>query len=881
VNYKLRRYFIYLLAALLTGLSCITSNPVIADTPISSVVQPTVEHQRNIQALEQQGKEFYDNGQFREAIAILRFLTQTYQTQGDQLRQAAVLGNLALAYQQLSLWSEAEQAIASSLTLLTPQNYATSQPELQRLQILAQVLNNQGSLQLERGQAEQALATWQQATALYEQVENLDGTVRSQINQARAFQSLGLYRRAIAILTDLNDHLQHQPDSLIKATSLQSLGDALQIAGSLVQSQQVLDQSLAIAQRLQNSDAIAAAQFSLGNTVRIQGELEAALSFFQHAAASHTPIGVQAQLNYFSTLLDLQQWTDGAELLPTLRSQIRSLPLGRTAIYAQINFAQNLMRLGNAAQHLGDRTGLSQSPSSVIQEAAQWLSTARQQAESLGDSRATSYAMGLLGRLYEQTHQWAIAQDLTTQALQQALSINQPDAAYRWQWQMGRLHNAQGNTVEAINFYNAAVTTLQALRKDVVSSNLSYQLGFRENSEEPVYRELISLLLADQNPSQDNLKRARQVITSLQVAELENFLQEPCAEVTPEATDNIVDSLAQTAAVIYPIPLPDRLEVIVKLPQDDLLYHYRTLISSSALQETIEQLKLDLENVYTFDAVQTGSQKLYDWIVRPLRERLEKKGVDTLVFALDSFLRSVPMAALYDGEHYLIETFAIAVTPGLDLLDPKPLQREQLNVLAVGLTEPPTDFSINFARLTNVNVELDAIAATGLAVTTIRDQTFTQETFNQEINQAAFSVVHLATHGQFSSDPHNTFLLTSNGAIAVNELDNLFRSRSQIRPDAIELLILNACETAAGDRLAALGIAGAAVRAGARSTIASLWTLDDTSSVEFTRYLYQYLGKSEITKAKAVRLAQLALLTNPQYEHPRYWATYVLVGNWI
>lgn len=883
MNYSRRRYFIYLLAALLTGLLCIMSNPVIADTPIRSVVQPAVDYQRNVQELEQQGKEFYDNGQFREAIAVLSLLDQTYQTQGNQLRQAAVLGNLALAYQQLSRWTEAEQAIASSLNLLMPPNYETTQSELQRLQILAQVLNNQGSLLLGRGQAEQALATWQQATAIYEQVENLEGTVRSLINQARAFQSLGLYRRAIAILTDLNDRLQPQPDSLLKATSLQSLGDALQIAGSLVQSQQILEQSLAIAQHFQNSDAIATAQFSLGNTARIQGELEAALTFFQQAATRNTPIGIQGQLNYFSTLLDLQRWTDSVALLPSLRSQIRSLPIGRTAIYAQINFAQNLTRLGNEAQRLGNRTGLTQPPStSAIQEAAQWLSTARQQSESLGDIRALSYAIGLLGRLYEQTHQWMIAQDLTTQALQQALSINQSDAAYRWQWQMGRLLNAQGgNTVEAINFYNAAVTTLQALRKDVVSSNLNYQLGFRENSEEPVYRELISLLLADQDPSQDNLKQARQVITSLQVAELENFLQEPCAEATPEATDNIVDSLAQTAAVIYPIPLSDRLEVIVKLPQDDLLSHHRTLISSSDLQETIAQLKLDLEKVYTFDAVQTGSQKLYNWIVQPLRERLEKKGVDTLVFALDSSLRSVPMSALYDGEQYLIETFAIAVTPGLDLLDPKPLQREQLNVLAVGLTEPPVDFNINFARLTNVNVELDAIAASGLAVTTIRDQTFTQETFNKEMNRAAFSVVHLATHGQFSSDPQSTFLLTSNGAIAVNDLDNLFRSRSQIRPDAIELLILNACETAAGDSLAALGIAGAAVRAGARSTIASLWTLDDTSSVEFTRYLYQHLGEAEITKAKAVRLAQLALITNPQYEHPRYWATYVLVGNWI
>jgi len=246
------------------------------------------------------------------------------------------------------------------------------------------------------------------------------------------------------------------------------------------------------------------------------------------------------------------------------------------------------------------------------------------------------------------------------------------------------------------------------------------------------------------------------------------------------------------------------------------------------------------------------------------------------------------MAALYDGKQYLMENYAIALAPDLSLPNPQTLQAEQLKVLAVGLTKPPQgkdfqgeDFSVNFAQLKNVGQELDEIAETGILTTTLRDQAFTRDRFNTVINRANYPIVHLATHGQFSSDPEAAFLLTSDGDIAINDLDSLFRVRSQIRADTIELLVLSACETAIGDELAALGIAGAAYRAGARSAIASLWTLDDAFSVEFTRQLYHNLMQPNTTKAEALQQAQQFLLKDPQYEHPRYWATYILIGNWL
>ncbi|MEL6902671.1 MAG: CHAT domain-containing protein, partial [Cyanobacteria bacterium J06606_4] len=121
--------------------------------------------------------------------------------------------------------------------------------------------------------------------------------------------------------------------------------------------------------------------------------------------------------------------------------------------------------------------------------------------------------------------------------------------------------------------------------------------------------------------------------------------------------------------------------------------------------------------------------------------------------------------------------------------------------------------------------------------------------------------------------------------IKVNELNSLLRQSEQRRRQAIELLILSACETAAGDKRAALGLAGVAVQAGARSTLASLWSLDDETSALFSNYFYQALKDPNISKAQALRTAQLQLLGNQDtqstYQHPRYWAPYVLLGNWL
>ncbi|HEY9797938.1 MAG TPA: CHAT domain-containing protein [Leptolyngbyaceae cyanobacterium] len=856
----------------------------------------------------QQGRELYDQGQFSEAAVVLQQAATAFKQEGDELRQAMTLSNLSLAYQQLGLWLEAEQAITDSLNLLQAgENVRNSSKEetSERSQILAQVLDIQGRLQLSLGKDEQALNTWQQAAATYAQVGNEMGVTGSRINQAQALQSLGLYRRALTTLTELNQTLQTQPDSLLKAVALRSLGDALQLVGNLKKSEEVLQQSLEIAQRLRSPSDISAALFSLGNTTRAQQTTQAALEFYQQAAEATTSptTKVQAQLNQLSLLLETKQLSEAQNLWLQIQPQLVKLPLNRAAVYARINLAQSLMKLST----------------SESKEAAQLLATAVQQAKRLGDQRATAYALGNLGRLYEQTGQLSSAKELTEQALLLAQALNASDIAYSWQWQLGRLLKAQGDREGAIAAYTSAVNTLKSLRSDLVSINPDVQFSFRE-SVEPVYRELVSLLLQSQGTqfNQKNLEQARDVIESLQLAELVNFFREDCLNGTPIQ----IDQVDPQAVVIYPIVLEDRLEVVLSLPKAPLR-HYSTLLPKAEVESVFTQLRqavapLSVDpnrgaepeptsngNSPSINDPNRGSlrvegrnnltsqpeylplaQKVYQWLIQPAEQDIAASEAKTLVFVLDGPLLNLPMAVLHDGKQFLVENYAIALTPGLQLLDPKPLLRGKLTALKAGLTEArqlktsSSTAPLEFSALPFVGKELEQIQME-VPGELLLNQEFTSAAIQNEIDSVPFPVVHLATHGQFSSNADDTFILTWDDRLNVNQLNNLLRSREESGRGAIELLVLSACQTAAGDERAALGLAGVAVKAGARSTLATLWFVSDAATAQLMTRFYRELADTTITKAEALRRAQVALLQSNQYQHPIYWAPYVLVGNWL
>ncbi len=853
--------------------SKIPSSLVLATTPAVNPMQPYT--------LVQQSQALYQAGKFVEAVELLKKAAVEFKGANDKLNEAMALSNLSLAYQQLGQWQEATEAIIQSINLL--QIIKNPGSDQEKAQIFAQALDVRGGLELARGQTEAALGSWQEGAKIYQQLNDTSALIRNRINQAQAMQVLGNYLQAHKTLISVQEILQKQSNSALKAAGLNSLGNVLRTLGYLNKSQEILAESYAVGQKVGDAIAQSNALLNLGNTVRAQSYAEVslgnlksvdnytqkAIQYYQQAAQIApvtSTVQIQSQLNLLRLLVEQKEFSTAKTLSPQIQSQIDNLPPSRTTVNHRINFAQSLSKIiQNDVQ-----------PKDV----AKMLAQAVQMANNLKDQRTESYALGTLGELYEQTGQFSHAKNLTQQALVKAESIDAQDIAYQWHWQMGRILQKQSDIPAATTAYSRAYNSLKSLRNDLVAINPDVQFSFRE-SIEPVYRQYVDLLLQyekNTDKKSDNLVQARQVIESLQLAELDNFFRSPCL-LPRVGIDELVKNEKSTA-VIYPIILDDRLEIITRLPGQDIISHYTTKISKDVLEKTVEQLQKDLPVASRELDVKQNSQQLYDWLIRPSESDLASKGIKSLVFVLDGYLRNIPMAILYDKQQqkYLIEKYAISLTPGLQLVDPKPLQNVRLNALVAGVEQERLIEGKTFSELSNVTEELKQIQSEVQTSKELFNQEFTKTNLQKEIQSNPFSVVHLATHGQFSSDVEQTYILTWDELLKVKELDSLLRARGDNRPESIELLVLSACKTAQGDKRAALGLAGVAVRAGARSTIATLWTVDDESTSKFMGELYRQLDAG-VSKAEALQRAQLAILAKEK--RPYFWAPYVLVGNWL
>ncbi|BAZ10264.1 hypothetical protein NIES4071_20790 [Calothrix sp. NIES-4071] len=829
--------------AIFTTILCVQLFPAFANT------QPSTQHT---------GELLYDSGRYAEAAQILQQAVNSYKKQGKTLEQAVALSNLSLTYQQLGNWKEAQNIITQSLNLQGYQQ--ASRNTIQNLPVLAQTLDIQGRLQLTTGRPEQALSTWKEMEEIYTKIGDKNSIALARLNQAQALRSQGFNRRAVEMLEQINQTLESQPDSLDKVIALLSLGNTLQSIGKLKESDRILQKSLETSQRLKSPVYIAATLLSLGNNARAQQKMPEAISFYQktHIISSSPLTKVQSQINQFSLLVQTQKSNEAQSLIPAIQTQLKLLPSSRASIYAKINFANSL-------------------PPSL---SSSLLATAIQQSRSIGDTRTEAYALGKLGSLYEKAQQFKQARELTEKALILAKETNTAEIAYLWQWQLGRILKSQGDIKAATTAYDAAVESLEQLRTDLVAVNQDVQFNFRDNIE-PVYRESVALLLSAEETSEKALEKARARIEALQLAELDNFFREACLQGQRVLLDKVVDEENPTTAVIYPIILPEQLQIIVKIPQQPLR-HYTIKKSQPEVENILQQIREYILEPDRTEDVQTLSQEVYSWLIKPIESDLAKSKINTLVFVLDGALRNLPMAALYDGQKYLIEKYAIALSLGLQLFQPKPVTQTKLNVLAAGLVQPPLNYKKQFPPLPEIKSEFNSISQAGVSNTQLLDQNFNSKNLETKVNTSGYNVLHLATHGQFSSRAENTFILAADGPINVTQFDSLLRRRDETRPEALEMLVLSACQTATGDNRATLGLAGASLKAGARSTVASLWHVNDKSTAILIGEFYRQLAKTKVTKAEALRKAQITLLNKyPNYTRPSFWAPYILIGNWL
>ncbi|MDY6937964.1 MAG: CHAT domain-containing protein [Cyanobacteriota bacterium] len=369
----------------------------------------------------------------------------------------------------------------------------------------------------------------------------------------------------------------------------------------------------------------------------------------------------------------------------------------------------------------------------------------------------------------------------------------------------------------------------------------------------------------------------------------------------------------QTSVLIYILAREEQLDLIAIPPSGEAIYHSVPEAKSSMLVPVLRRFRISLTNPREreSDEYLTYAQQLYDWMIAPLEADLDKLGADTLVLSMDEGLRAMPIAALHDGDEFLIEKYSIGLIPSLNLTDTSYQDLKDADVLAMGASE-----FANGKPLPAVPVELSAIVRNSALMPgqsidgmwegkSFLNENFTLDNLTAQRDAHPFSIVHLATHATFKSGtPRNSYIQLWDDQLQLDQLRQLGWN-----DPPVELLVLSACQTAVGDLDAELGFAGLAVQAGVKSVLASLWQVSDEGTLGLMREFYHQLQRDEVTvKSEALRQAQIAMLrgdihleddrlvwaqgslplppeltqsdTDAQdLAHPYYWSGFTMIGS--
>ncbi|MEO0986137.1 MAG: CHAT domain-containing protein [Cyanobacteria bacterium J06639_14] len=651
--------------------------------------------------------------------------------------------------------------------------------------------------------------------------------------------------------------------------------------------------------------------------------------------AGYPAIAIKALLG----LMALYAHTSEYDQVVALRDQavpwLAQLPPNQEKVYLTL-------QLTKQRQALADTSGMALTDASyeasrslcrdIIRDGQTWtlLEQAHVIADGLGNNRLKAFTQGEIGHFYECHGEYESAAAWTQQARLAASGdrVLALDTLYLWQWQMGRIYKALGQFDAAIESYTQAANNLNRVRDEILASNQNLQFDFRD-AVAPVYRELAEIQLsrvptlppdplasgqaagfkaaanvADSTPgttSEDTVRDALSNIDNLQLAALQNYFGSDCiVPITERRLDETLvqghsdNELLNTTALISTIIFADKTAVILTRPNRERQLHWINQ-PENEFRQTIIDFRNSLEDTANeLEGYDTQlAENLYQAFITPFEQALQEDRITTLVFVSDGILRNIPMAALYDGKQYLMQRYAIAIAPSLQQTAVTSAAALDRQALVLGLSQDSIVNGEWLGSLPAVRREVQDVVTLLPGSDLLLNEELTQPNLQKALTTNTYPVLHIATHGQFGTDPNETFLVMGdkepeiavgsaqpdNRLLRLGELDTLIREGAP-QEGLLELIVLSACQTASGDERSTLGLAGVTIRAGAQSALASLWAVSDEATADLITAFYQG-WQSGLSKAEALSAAQQAVLSNPQYlKHPAYWSAFVLVGDW-
>jgi CHAT domain-containing protein len=672
----------------------------------------------------------------------------------------------------------------------------------------------------------------------------------------------------------------------------------------------------------------------LGQLNYKQGQTEGALKYFNQVITNAQNITekalvIKAYLHLINVTYLFDSTTKVKSLLTQAELLLKTLPENKTHSKLWMNLAFQSFTIYQ--KELNNQ---------ALERVYQHLNKALSQSKKFQQPRQQATALTYLAQLYQQQQRTLEAIHLTEKGIYMAQQQNAEDILINLEALLATLFHTENKLPQAISAYRRAVKHIQNTRLDIPVSYENGRSSFRETLA-PIYLGLADLLLQQSSTTTDSeqqalLKEAQNIIELMKQSELEDFFKSRC-EIATTPID--LEKTDPHAAAIYPISFKDRLDIIVQTSTE--LRRFSRPISAKKLEKTARIYAGHLRNEINFSKAKKNATLLYQWLIQPLDAYLKQQKITTLVYIPDGALRLFPLAAVYDGQKFLIEDYAIVTSPGMSLIESnKTSYDEQQAILFAGVSYPgEVIYNLPDRLLSELlgGMKIDTKAAAkvrdhwlknnqkrlltssdkikknqalreltrnpeisnkikeGLRISSVEteiktlskqnnmpyllNETFTLENFEKKLTQKPYKILHIASHGFFGATEDENFIMAHDKVLNVKELQKLL-ALDHFKKHPIDLIILSACQTAEGDDRSPLGISGVAIKAKVHSALGSLWPVDDVATAELMNNFYDGLKNPHLSKAQALRQSQLSLLKQKDFAHPMLWSPFILVGNW-
>lgn len=488
-------------------------------------------------------------------------------------------------------------------------------------------------------------------------------------------------------------------------------------------------------------------------------------------------------------------------------------------------------------------------------------------AATVGRPGLEAYRLGMMARRAKVRGDATERRALLSRALVLEMQAERPLQLATWYLDLADAEpERRGAHVEA------AYRALESMRAFVPQLDPITQESIFQLRTRAVFENAADYQLRPDSGAVDQVERAQAIIERYRQAELQSVFGSECVAAREPLRPA---DLAAGEMLLYPVLLKDRVELIYARSGSD---RFERLTSPERVgREEIARLAqlMALEASSGGDGWREPAHRLFDIIVKPVLAQAPDAA--TLIVVPDGPLRSIPFAALLDDQQrFLVERARVVVAPALGYADPgRPIARDPRSVLALSLAREVDLPAGKFPKLEGTTEE--ARAAAGSSGLLIED--FRKTDLERGLASRRIDVLHMSTHASFNGRADRAFIVANGEAIRLGELRGMIAD-NQARGDLLNLLVLGACETAVGDDQASMGLAGAAVQAGAQSALASLWQVNDLGTAALMRAFYDNLRQGK-SKAEALQTAQLSLIrSGPEFANPNIWSAFVLLGGW-